>query len=463
LAQWRRQVDWCSDAVFRQATSGGAGGVMELDDELSEFITSLTGSCEEVAAADDGGGALAAALATAAALGGAAHLDSRPPSRAGDSPPSVGAQPRLSFPSADVLEALQAAAPPPRAATDRGCGVAAAAGAPPRLRRSHTFTSALAPPPEPHPPPMSARKRPVAHLEEEAAAAVTIVRQQQQQQAAMRHHMQQRSSASSFLEMMSSDDLPLVRQAGVRRSASMPMAFTQPGSRGAAAQISDLLHGGGGNAAASAAVAARDADAFFAAAAGGSSASYGLIPEWAREGEGAGSAPQLTAAGLPAFPVPGAPPPGAPRTSGYRGVSRAPWSTRWDAHVPASAPASSASAPAHAAKTHFCGSFDAEERAARAYDLALLKLHGAAAAAPLCNFGLGEYPGWEDLAAVPDGEFIDAIVASAYEPTERRYSKYRGVFRPRGAPKGAPVQWEGRLEEAPASVACTAAPGTFSN
>jgi hypothetical protein len=64
---------------------------------------------------------------------------------------------------------------------------------------------------------------------------------------------------------------------------------------------------------------------------------------------------------------------------------------------------------------------------------------------------------------VPDAEFLDAIVASAYEPTERRYSKYRGVFRPRGAPKGAPVAWEGRLEEAPASVAAHATATTFSN
>ncbi len=449
--------------MFRHATSGGGdGGGLELDDELSEFITSLTGSCDDAAAAAaapaDGGSGLAAALATAA-LGAAP--DGRPPAGAArDSPPSVGAQPRLSFPSAVALEALQAATPPPRAATDRGIG-AAANGAPPRLRRSHTFTSSLAPPPEPHAAPMSARKRPVAHVEaEDAAAAEAAIRHA----AAMRHRMP-RASAGSFMDMMSADDAPPVRPAGVRRSASMPMAFTQPsGGRGAAAQhISDLLHGSGNGsaaAAAAAAMAARDAEAYFAASAGGSSASYGLIPEWAREREGAGSAPQLSAEGQPLFPVPGPPPPGARPTSGYRGVSRAPWSTRWDAHVPAAASAAPAAAPA---KTHFCGSFDAEERAARAHDLALLKLHGAAAAAHLCNFGLTEYPGWEEMRGVPDAEFLDAIVASAYEPTERRYSKYRGVFRPRGAPKGAPVAWEGRLEEAPASVAAHATATTFSN
>jgi hypothetical protein len=242
--------------------------------------------------------------------------------------------------------------------------------------------------------------------------------------------------------------------AGLRRSSSLPMV-PQPGARDTSRQISALLDGiGGGGGGSSTSTALHGGGDGFCFG-GGGSGSYGLLPEWARE-RPPGGPPLLTPAGLPTFAVSAPPPAGAPPTSRFRGVSRAPWSTRWDAH--ATGPATASGPP----RTVFCGSFDAEERAARAHDLATLKLHMADAsvlqhggvslhAMPACNFAVGEYAALEELAGVPEAEFLDAVVASAYEPTERRYSKYRGVFRPKGALKGA-LQWEGRLEEAPASA-----------
>jgi hypothetical protein len=426
--------------MLQHATPGGG---LELDDDLSQFISSLTGSCEE-ASAEGAGGARGY-------FGGAMTL----PDRARDSPPSVGAQPRLAFPSADALEALQATAAAPRASTDRGAmrdaGGIVGAG---RLRRSHTYAGAPTPSPAPAlsaavtaalraPAPRSARKRSVNDLEAEADA----------------HRSDGTGGGASFMHMMLAGggdermDITAAAPrapAGLRRSFSLPMV-PQPGARGTTRQISALLDGAGGGGGCSTSTALHGGGGDFCFGEGGSG-SDGLLPEWARE-RPPGGPPLLTPAGLPTFAAAAPPPAGAPPTSRFRGVSRAPWSTRWDAH---------ATGPATAAgplRTIFCGSFDAEERAARAHDLATLKLHMADAqhggvsfhAMPACNFAVGEYAALEELAGVPEGEFLDAVVASAYEPTERRYSKYRGVFRPTGAPKGA-LQWEGRLEEAPASA-----------
>ena len=415
-----QQLDWTSDLVMHHATA--AGGGLQLDDDLSQFISALTGtgSCSPDAAATGAGAAPAAA-----------HPRLR------DSPPSVGAQPRLSFPTAEALEAMHAAAPPPRAATDRGRGAAA----PQRLRRSHTFNGALTLPP---PAPASARSQPGSARKKRPAE-------------------DEAAPDGSFMAMLTEGLCEAAPAAGatqpptgVRRTASMPSV----GARASAAQRIGAMLGSGSATTATANVAPPlpdpNAPGFILAGGNGSSASYGIIPEWARERDSS-SPPQLTAAGVPLFSLPVAPPPGAPATSAFRGVSRAPWSTRWDVHVPR--PGAPPGAP-----LLFLGSFDAEERAARAHDLAMLKMHGGASPATVeseCNFSVAEFPGLDELAMVPDGDFVDALVASAYEPSERRYSAYRGVFRPRGAPKSS-TQFEGRLEEAPASV-LHAQPASFSS
>jgi len=164
---------------------------------------------------------------------------------------------------------------------------------------------------------------------------------------------------------------------------------------------------------------------------------WGALPVWARDGEG--SKPRLTDAGLPAFPVPIPPPVHAAPTSAFTGVSREPWSTRWSVHVP---PLTNAPRESDAPLL-YVGSFDGEERAARAHDLAVLKLHGGSADGPALNFQASQFctDGLRDLEAMPAGAFVDALTASAFEQTERRYSKYRGVFK--GGTSGG---WEARVE-----------------
>ena len=139
--------------------------------------------------------------------------------------------------------------------------------------------------------------------------------------------------------------------------------------------------------------------------------------------------------------MPPEPPAAAQATSPYVGVSRAPWSTRWDAH-----------AVTATGESVYCGSFDSEERAARAHDVAQLKLLGTAAGSGFCNFAIHEYAGIHELADMPLADFLAALCASAVDPLERRYSKYRGVYRDRNQVKGGPERWESRLEEAPDGV-----------
>lgn len=183
---------------------------------------------------------------------------------------------------------------------------------------------------------------------------------------------------------------------------------------------------------------------------------WGALPMWARDLEGEGSKPRLSEAGLPAFAVPIPPPSHAAPTSAFAGVSREPWSTRWSVHVPplAAAPRESAAA---SPPLLYVGSFDGEERAARAHDLAVLKLHGGGADGPPLNFQASSFcaEGLHDLESMPAGQFVDALTASSFEQTERRYSKYRGVFK--GGESGG---WEARLE-APEEKAGAEAPPPF--
>lgn len=163
-------------------------------------------------------------------------------------------------------------------------------------------------------------------------------------------------------------------------------------------------------------------------------------PLWAAKRQ-AGAPPLLDARGVPTWRMPPEPPPAAQATSPYVGVSRAPWSTRWDAH-----------AVTATGESVYCGSFDSEERAARAHDVAQLKLMGTAAGSGFCNFAVSEYQGIQELADMPLPDFLAALCASSVDPLERRYSKYRGVYRDRNAVKGGPERWESRLEEAPDGV-----------
>jgi hypothetical protein len=50
----------------------------------------------------------------------------------------------------------------------------------------------------------------------------------------------------------------------------------------------------------------------------------------------------------------------------------------------------------------------------------------------------------EEMADVPDAAFLEMLVESSREPTERRYSKYRGVYA-RPGPGGQQL-FESRVE-----------------
>jgi len=137
------------------------------------------------------------------------------------------------------------------------------------------------------------------------------------------------------------------------------------------------------------------------------------------------------------------------------------WSTRWDAHAGAT----------------YLGSYESEERAARAHDLATLVFavqaavaaaggnseasvtQGAVAAAtPLLNYAVSEYPGVEELGTnMSHSDFLNVILSSARETSERRYSRFRGVYRSEAGGAGGAELWESRVEEAPASAAAAAA------
>ena len=164
------------------------------------------------------------------------------------------------------------------------------------------------------------------------------------------------------------------------------------------------------------------------------------LPVWA-SARPPGAPPLIDSRGVPTWPMPPAPPSLAQSASLFKGVSRGPWSTRWDAHV-----------LMPGGESVYCGSFDSEERAARAHDVAQLNLLGVPAGQQRCNFALNEYPGVEELERMPVPDFLAALRASAVEGSERRYSKYRGVYRDRNAVKGNIERWESRLEEAPDGV-----------
>jgi hypothetical protein len=141
--------------------------------------------------------------------------------------------------------------------------------------------------------------------------------------------------------------------------------------------------------------------------------------------------------------------PGASGSSALRGVSRQLWSTRWDVHVDevaADGGGGGGGGGAAPSPPLYCGSFDSEERAARAHDVARLHfalsaaldsgvLHGqganAAAAAALAtaaqglNYSLTEYGGVEELIGMSKADFVGSMLVrgtpGARGPCERRF------------------------------------------
>jgi AP2 domain len=66
------------------------------------------------------------------------------------------------------------------------------------------------------------------------------------------------------------------------------------------------------------------------------------------------------------------------------------------------------------------GTFNTEEKAARAADVAALTLHGAAAAT---NFPVSQYPGWEELQQLSPAQFIMFMRNTAVFDSQR-HSKW---------------------------------------
>jgi len=396
----RPQMTWFSDAVMQSVSHEGEA----LQDELADFIRASVHSPEWTTGFSGG------------------SVDGSPMA----SPPPARVTREMSVGARGASAPAECAGPTPLSRE----GFSPAAGVLQRLRRNHTFSGgSLAPaeapaeaPPSVAPPAGGATralKRSVDHL---AATGATAVPQQPAQ--------------GSFMADLCADGmlveaaLPAVPRAPIRRSASMPSKVDHHAPPVAQEQLSMLIQPSH----------SAESSEYY---------SGGVTPMWALK-RAPGGPPLLDARGVPTWVVPSAPPLAAQQASRYSGVSRAPWSTRWDAH--ASRPDGS---------PVYVGSYDSEERAARAHDVGTLRLRGAqGATAGLCNFALGEYAGVEELQEMPEGEFIAALRASAMEPPERRYSKYRGVYPPRDAAKGDPERWEGRLEEAPDSAAAGAQAGS---
>ena len=387
------QVSWYSDLMLDQFTPGASS-----HDELSEYIHQLLGSSADwmspsdslkmpaaPAYAQPSGSMRAGAAATGRASGATA---TRPPRGGGSpAPPAQQREPPMS-PAVGVLH---------------------------RLRRSHTFAGK-------------------AMGEGMPLAAPSGMAPSDWVPPGAALQQQQRP-----LKRRSVDDLSALDAETDPTGPSMhggTAVATQP-PRGAQLRRSSSLPGppAGGQAASHQHVAMQ--------AAGGIDCEYysgARTPLWAAKRQ-AGAPPLLDARGVPTWPMPPEPPAAAQATSPYVGVSRAPWSTRWDAH-----------AVTVTGESVYCGSFDSEERAARAHDVAQLKLMGTAAGSGFCNFAIHEYAGIHELADMPLADFLAALCASAVDPLERRYSKYRGVYRDRNQVKGGPERWESRLEEAPDGV-----------
>jgi hypothetical protein len=381
------QVSWYTDLMLDQFTPGSVAS----HDELSDYIHQLLGSTADWMSPSDSLQQPAAPAYTqpsgtmrsgAAAAGRTSGATATRPPRGGGSP-APQSQPPMS-PAVGVLH---------------------------RLRRSHTFTGKA-----------MAEGMPLAAPAEMAPSDWAPTGAAQQQRPLKRRSVDDLSALDAETEPR-----PTVPHVG-------PVA--QP--RGAQLRRSSSLPGppAGGQAACH-----RQGTAMQAV--GGIDSEYysgARTPLWAAKRQ-AGAPPLLDARGVPTWPMPPDPPAATQASSPYVGVSRAPWSTRWDAH-----------AVTATGESVYCGSFDSEERAARAHDVAQLKLMGTTAGSGFCNFGVHEYPGIHELADMPLADFLAALSASAVDPLERRYSKYRGVYRDRNQVKGGAERWESRLEEAPDGV-----------
>uniref|UniRef100_A0A7S3UFI7 AP2/ERF domain-containing protein n=1 Tax=Picocystis salinarum TaxID=88271 RepID=A0A7S3UFI7_9CHLO len=120
---------------------------------------------------------------------------------------------------------------------------------------------------------------------------------------------------------------------------------------------------------------------------------------------------------------------GPQKPNNYLGVSRVRWTAHWDSSV------ESASGDKIS-----LGSFNSEEAAARAYDIAALKLYGQEAKT---NFSSDDYKeGLNEMEELSVEEFIEAIQAEAAAEIQK-HSRFRGVY------KAEDGKWEARWMESP--------------
>ena len=113
----------------------------------------------------------------------------------------------------------------------------------------------------------------------------------------------------------------------------------------------------------------------------------------------------------------------SPRPFGYLGVTRPPWTTRWEANL----------VDEHTGGHVFLGNFDQKESAARAHDAAKLKLAlGDDEPVPpdQLNFDASDYH--EELSAMTEctfEDFVKTLVTHSYGGGRSAgHSKFRGVF-----------------------------------
>lgn len=120
---------------------------------------------------------------------------------------------------------------------------------------------------------------------------------------------------------------------------------------------------------------------------------------------------------------------GPQKPNNYLGVSRVRWTAHWDASVKNAS-----------GERISLGSFNSEEAAARAYDIAALKLFGEEAKT---NFSSDDYEeGLGEMEELSIQEFIEAIQGEAAAEIQK-HSRFRGVY------KAEDGKWEARWMESP--------------
>eukprot|EP00894_Picocystis_sp_ML_P002373 jgi/Pico_ML_1/52890/g3530.t1 len=120
---------------------------------------------------------------------------------------------------------------------------------------------------------------------------------------------------------------------------------------------------------------------------------------------------------------------GPQKPNNYLGVSRVRWTAHWDASVKNAS-----------GERISLGSFNSEEAAARAYDIAALKLFGEEAKT---NFASDDYEeGLGEMEELSIQEFIEAIQGEAAAEIQK-HSRFRGVY------KAEDGKWEARWMESP--------------